>query len=84
MAAKKKARKTAKKGVTRKTAKKRVTRKKTARAAPARTAIGGAFDILAGKKPDPDGPWKPGEGWAQSSTGWGQWLKARKPKKQFR
>ncbi len=58
----------------RKTAKKRVTKK----AARPTAAVGGAFDILAGRKPKPDGPWKPGEGWAESGTGWGQWLKARR------
>src|SRR5262245_46945218 len=53
---------------------------KKARRSVRQPAIGGAFDILAGRKPDPDGPWKPGEGWAQDATGWGQWIKGRKPK----
>ena len=79
MAAKKKARKSTKKKSTKKTA-----TRKTAGISRSSAAIGGAFDILAGKKPDADGPWKPGEGWAQSGTGWGQWLKARKPKKTAR
>jgi len=42
---------------------------------------GGAFEMSSVRKPDPDGPWKPGEGWAQSGgTGQGTWLKGRKPK----
>ena len=68
----KKAKKTVKKAVA----------KKVSRPARRATAIGGAFEVLAGKKPDPDGPWKPGEGWGQSTgpNPFSQWLKARKPK----
>jgi hypothetical protein len=43
-------------------------------------AIGGAFDVIAGRKPDPDGPWRPGTGWGESTgpNPFSQWLKARR------
>jgi hypothetical protein len=45
-------------------------------------AIGGAFDVIAGRKPDPDGPWRPGTGWGESTgpNPFSQWLKARRPR----
>jgi len=56
---------------------------KARRSAMLTTGIGGAFDVIAGRKPDPDGPWRPGTGWAQSTgpNPFSQWLKARGPRK---
>jgi len=56
---------------------------KARRAALLTRGIGGAFDVIAGRKPDPDGPWRPGTGWAQSTgpNPFSQWLKARGPRK---
>jgi hypothetical protein len=66
----------------RKTAKKKTARKTTSGFTKQTMAIGGAFDVIAGRKPDPDGPWRPGTGWGESTgpNPFSQWLKARRPR----